>query len=699
MTRYPGPTRTDLEPDDDCIHRFLSWWFERCNRGMIELCWRDALTGAWLARRVALEDINAATLFAVDTNVMPGRSLFFRPATVRGDTQNTTDADVIQIPGCWADCDDSASIARVLQAELRPSAQVVTGLMPAPRSQFFWKFSGDPTLVGDHSRTLNRQVQALSGSDPAVTNPSTLMRLPGSIAWPWKPGRPIELTEWLTPEGGGNTWAMDALRAGFPAVEAGVTPAKLNGTATAVHTASELLSPTDALLESARLGQHWHDHVRDAVAKMVAHGFPDWIILNQAEHITLPNYTVQDTRADLAKMIEGARRKGFAPDEDDVVEDASAVEADVMGVPPPEAPAAVRILTEDDLETMPDPVWLIDERLVADSLCVLYGPWGSFKSFIALHIALCLVTGIPFFGQRVVRSDVLYIAGEGASGIKKRLAAWKKHHEIDRVRGFRVVAVAINLLDRAEAERLIAAVLEAQKADGFNPKLVIVDTLHRAMPGGDENTAKEMGIVLANGAHIQRRLGCILMPVHHSGKEFDRGMRGSTGLPGGTDTILRMTRDGTGERGTLLVEKQKDGEDGQEHRVISQVIDLPPSPGSLKPRSSLVLAASEAPSGQHDKSRKRIEPKGDAGIGLRVLADTIVKEGEPLPVTDGFPTTPMRGVTELVWRREFYRRTSDKTAHAKLVAFGRMMSALRDAGLVGFCDSRVWLVHPQDEAR
>ena len=87
--------------------------------------------------------------------------------------------------------------------------------------------------------------------------------------------------------------------------------------------------------------------------------------------------------------------------------------------------------------------------------------------------------------------------------------------------GFRVVPVAINLLDRAEAERLIVAVLEAQKATGFNPKLVIVDTLHRAMTGGDENAAKEMGVVLANGAHIQRRLACVLMPVHHSGKEFE----------------------------------------------------------------------------------------------------------------------------------------------------------------------------------
>jgi hypothetical protein len=89
-----------------------------------------------------------------------------------------------------------------------PSAQVVTGRLPVLRSQFYLKLSGDPILIGEWSRQINRQVHALSGGDGAVVNPSTLMRLPGSIAWPWKAGREPELTEWVTPEGGGHTFTL-----------------------------------------------------------------------------------------------------------------------------------------------------------------------------------------------------------------------------------------------------------------------------------------------------------------------------------------------------------------------------------------------------------------------------------------------------------------------------------------------------------
>ena len=36
------------------------------------------------------------------------------------------------------------------------------------------------------------------GGDPSVVNPGRVMRLAGSIAWPTKPGREVELTELVT---------------------------------------------------------------------------------------------------------------------------------------------------------------------------------------------------------------------------------------------------------------------------------------------------------------------------------------------------------------------------------------------------------------------------------------------------------------------------------------------------------------------
>ena len=101
---------------------------------------------------------------------------------------------------------------------------------------------------------------------------------------------------------------------------------------------------------------------------------------------------------------------------------------DARGQPQP--PETYQLLADLDLEALPDPVWLIDRVLVQNSLVALYGPWASFKSFIALDWAYSLATGLPWLGRTVMRCDVLYICAEGVGGLKNRIAAWKQHHGI-----------------------------------------------------------------------------------------------------------------------------------------------------------------------------------------------------------------------------------------------------------------------------
>ena len=693
MSAYAGPLQTELVPDDAAMFGFLTWWFEKCNRGAIELCWRDPPTGRWdLVRRFELDDINGAVLFAAETNARPGCSVYFRPATVHFQSMNTTDSDVVQIPGPWTDCDTAESVEHMLAANPMPSAQVVTGRCPELRAQFYYKAT-EP-ILGECSRQLNRQVHVLSGGDGAVTNPSTLMRLPGSIAWPWKAGREIELTEWITPDGGGDVFTPDTLHTSLPPVEDGDAPTRLNGHATGDTASDALLNPVRILLEQAKDGPVWHDPVLRLVGMLVARGTPSCVIEALAPELTWPRYTVEQTRAEIRVMIDGARRKGFAPDESEPTADGdSTVEDDVMDVQPAKT-AAIQFMTDSEVEALPDPVWLIEDVLVENSLAVLYGLWGSYKSFVALDWALSLATGTAWLGKAAMKADVLYICAEGIGGLKNRIAAWKQHHGINgSIEGVRIVPQAINLMDRASAEHLIVSAVEVQQASGFTPKLVICDTLARSMAGGDENTMKDMALVIANADLIRRKLGgATFLPVHHSGKDQTLGMRGSSGLPSAADTSLRLTR--TDPNVEMLCEKQKDGEAGWTLHMKAEKVILPPREGSLKPRSSLVLIA-----GQPSEA-KATGKQGDAGIGLNVLADLVVAEGVALPTVDGFPTPstpPLLGVTELAWRREFYRRLTDRTQDARQKAFSRMVKELRDARLIGLCDGVVWLAKRQDQ--
>ena len=74
--------------------------------------------------------------------------------------------------------------------------------------------------------------------------------------------------------------------------------------------------------------------------------------------------------------------------------------------------------------------WIIDNVLPNKGFCALYGPPGSYKSFIALDIAEAVATGRQWMGNQVTNPGaVLYIAGEGHGGIGARIKACKINHQ------------------------------------------------------------------------------------------------------------------------------------------------------------------------------------------------------------------------------------------------------------------------------
>jgi hypothetical protein len=70
------------------------------------------------------------------------------------------------------------------------------------------------------------------------------------------------------------------------------------------------------------------------------------------------------------------------------------------------------------------PSYIVKSILAPAELTVIYGQSQHFKSVVAVELSLCVGTGIEYHGHRVRRAGVLYVAGEGHAGIKKRIRAW-----------------------------------------------------------------------------------------------------------------------------------------------------------------------------------------------------------------------------------------------------------------------------------
>lgn len=211
-----------------------------------------------------------------------------------------------------------------------------------------------------------------------------------------------------------------------------------------------------------------------------------------------------------------------------------------------------RLMTDTEVETMAPPEWLINGFLPANRLSVAYGEFGSCKSFLLQDWALCVTTGQSWLGKHPVKQGiVVYIAGEGIGGMGRRIRAWKAYHGYQGSTGLYVLGHAPQFLQAGDVSDLIDAIHMLPEA----PALIIDDTLARSMVGGDENSAKDMGLAVAGADRLREEFGSAVCLVHHKPSGASK-TRGSTALPGAVDTLIEVVKDG--ENVTVLCGKQKE---------------------------------------------------------------------------------------------------------------------------------------------
>lgn len=274
-----------------------------------------------------------------------------------------------------------------------------------------------------------------------------------------------------------------------------------------------------------------------------------------------------------------------------------------------------RILKLESFDEIEDePVeWLIHKVIPKRGFCALYGPPGSFKSFIALDLSVAIARAAQWFGQPTTPSEngaVIYIAGEGHGGIGARIKAARIHHQIEAGTPIYFLRHQINIRSSMEdISSLIYAVRELVLALSIKVDLIVIDTLARAFGGGNENSSEDMGAFITSCGQIQHEFESSLLVIHHSGKDAAKGLRGHSSLLGAVDTELELLRFDGQQKGILTISKQKDGEDGLRFGFEMVEIEIDEDrENSLsldEPRKSLAVSPSdEALKSKADEARK-----------------------------------------------------------------------------------------------
>jgi 5S rRNA maturation endonuclease (ribonuclease M5) len=204
------------------------------------------------------------------------------------------------------------------------------------------------------------------------------------------------------------------------------------------------------------------------------------------------------------------------------------------------------------------PSWIIKGILEDKSLGLLFGSSGSGKSYIAIDLAACIASGKPFCNHVIKKQGpVIYIAGEGFSGISRRLRAWELKHGIslkDSPIGVSHKACALGDPDlMVHVEREIQKIKE--RFGGI--ACIIIDTWARNMVG-DENSTQDTSAAIRAVDELRMKNDCTALIIHHSGQAESDRARGSSALRAALDVEYKVSI--SDEIVTLTNTKMKDGE-------------------------------------------------------------------------------------------------------------------------------------------
>ena len=218
---------------------------------------------------------------------------------------------------------------------------------------------------------------------------------------------------------------------------------------------------------------------------------------------------------------------------------------------------AYNFITLDELYKQPLEIdWIIEDIIPSNSVGMIYGPSGSGKSHVILSIAAMIANGRDWFDKESKQGNILVMAGEGLSGLSRRLRAIEKEHDLlieqDKLH---ISSRAIGLDTENGYKQVEQAISELDTP----PKLIFIDTLSRHLMDSEENSNDDMARFINKLEDIRLKYGCTIVLVHHTGKGGNQTARGASALKANIDFSFFV--DGENKSCSFSCDKMKDADD------------------------------------------------------------------------------------------------------------------------------------------
>jgi hypothetical protein len=322
---------------------------------------------------------------------------------------------------------------------------------------------------------------------------------------------------------------------------------------------------------------------------------------------------------------------------------------------------------------------LVRGWLTAGGMSLIFGPSNCGKTFFVTDLAMHVAAGGEWRGKRTIGGAVVYIAAEGGSGIKNRIAALKKSRlDICQHDNFYLLPTAVDLSGKDDVGA-IANLLPDQEI-----VLIVVDTLARTIGDGDENSAKDASVFISNLDRLRELTGAHVAVVHHSGKDTERGARGSSAIRAAVDTEIAIDASHT-----VTCAKQRDLQFPKPVHFELQQVELGQD-GYGDQVTSAIVVPCDAPKAPAKKL------SGKAEVAMQALDEALKNHGEKRHNPDLPNGVPV--VTVDQWRDacDAHGLTTGGSSSAARTAFMRAKEKLMDSNHIRIHSEFVWKVYGND---
>lgn len=591
-----------IQPRADMALEHLQFLFGRALGGKVEITTlntgekRSAHT-----RFFGVDELEEAAEWACQANKKHGENVYVGAATRQDDVfpgKAATDEDFEKAFCLFADFDDATSFeqarAAYTAAGLKPACAVVTGRTPEKRAQIWWPLDIPISDASVQRQTLRGIVKALNG-DPKVCTPKQLMRLAGTLNWPKKEGRVLELCELHKPSGALQEVTLEHIHKAFPPLaEAEIRASDINDVT---------LAPSGSLgleekIEDGREGYAFkliRAHLVELIGVTGCEPSVDelyqsaWPVFARKVDQVRPGRGPTFFKQKCVYALQAFQR-GAIPFARDLDEAVQTYAAKLKGESKPGDPfddlgeAEAEEANEERSRPFPaselvgeppERKWIVPDWIVQGAVNSLYGDGGVGKTLLAQQLGAAVSKGAKWLGMPTEKGRVLAILCED-----EKDEIHRRHFAIKSSMGFPVGNPFPDLLlwPRVGSENVIVRwgqdgvpVLTdfyrhlIEDVEALSPSLLILDTL-ADIYGGNEIDRVQVNYFVKTvlGGLIKRQEArgeplSVLLLGHPSvgGKGDGRGYSGSTAWNNSVRSRLYLTKPEEGSQDARVLTRGK----------------------------------------------------------------------------------------------------------------------------------------------